>query len=108
MGNANPATKRAAIVEKLHPTRIACSGRFTAMLAYILGEQWTDPAIVDMVITSDGMLLVGSEYDPLDDEFVGDSADLWANLEGVAQTAGLTAREQRSLMDMAEQQVRRA
>jgi hypothetical protein len=96
------------LADKLNPDVVKCSGRFTAMLGFILRERWTDPAIVDMVITSDGFLLLGSETDPMDNEFVGHESDLWRNLRDVARTAGLTARETTRLLTLAQARVRRA
>ena len=97
------------LIEKLSPDKIKCSGRFTAMLAFILGEhEWSDPEITGMVVTSDGMLLVESTRDPFANEFIGDVADLWKNLRGVAKAAGLTAHETKTFLTLAQQKVRHA
>lgn len=95
------------LVAKLNPDKIRCSGKFTAMLAFILGERWTDPAITGLWITSDDVLLVGDEGDPLANQIVGSGSDLWRNLRGIASAAGLTKKETSLLLRTAERKVSR-
>jgi hypothetical protein len=48
-------TKRMELAKKLHPSCFtAMSGKMAAIVAYIVGEHWTSPAIVELVATSDG------------------------------------------------------
>ena len=95
------------LAEALSPARIKTSGKFTAMLAYILGQHgWTEPEIVDMRITSDDVLLVGDEDDPLLDQIVGSGSDLFRNLQGVAEVAGLTKAQATELIRLAEARTR--
>ncbi len=41
----------------------------TAIIAFILNEAWTDPAIVALSVTSDGFVVT-------DTDFLGEAADL--------------------------------
>lgn len=92
---------------KLDPGHIKVSGKFTAILAYLLGEKWTDPAITELVITSDGIVLAADTNDPFFDSIIGDEGDLDCNLHGVSTAAGLTDAEQAYLMTRAAR-IRRA
>lgn len=96
-----------SLADKLNPGRIKTSGKFTAMLAYILGEHgWTRPEITGMVIDSSDGLLVADDDDPLFDQFVGTGSDLFRNLRGVAKAAGLTKAETAELIRLAKQKTR--
>lgn len=81
------------IARKVDPAHLRVSPRFTAVLAYLVGETWTDPAIVDMTITSDGIVMLATTDDPLFDEILGDRSDLERNIRGVADVVGLTTDE---------------
>lgn len=96
---------KAALAAKLNPDVLAVSPRFTAMLAYFLDEYWADPRIVDMAVTSDGMLLLGTVKDPLLNEFVGDADMLDHNLKGVAQAVDLTPEETEALLTFARAKI---
>ena len=91
-------TMRTALVAKLNPWHVKCSGRFTALLSFILGENWTDPAIRSAAITSDGFLVT-------EGEFFGTAAELTRNLRGVAKTGGLTAAETKALLALASSRI---
>lgn len=87
---------RAALVEKLHPRRFpGMSGKMAAILGYLLGEAWTDPALTDLCITSDGYLLGQEAGDVGMNAFLGAASDLAANLERLVELpeVGLTADE---------------
>ena len=63
------------------------SAQFTAILAHLVGERWTDPYIEELQLC-DGLL------DRLEghvgfDHFLGAEADLIRNVHGVAKAAGL-------------------
>ena len=94
-----PSPTMASLIEKIHPTRLKCSGKLTAILAYLVNEHgWTDPEITEMVITSDGMVMAGRTNDRLMNDFIGDVADLDRNLAGVAGAVHLDEKEMRLLM----------
>lgn len=43
------------LADKLHPDRFTeMSGKMAAIIAFVLGEDWTDPAIRWMSVSSDG------------------------------------------------------
>jgi hypothetical protein len=73
--------------EKLHPDRFtAMSGKMTAIVAYVLGESWTEPPILALSVTSDG-------YVTTDSDFLGEASDLDRNLLNLLIAAGLTTEE---------------
>lgn len=75
--------------EKLHPARFtAMSPRFAAMVAFILGEQWTEPRMTSLTITSDGILLTD-----MGNAIVGDAASFDDNVRRLMDAAELTADE---------------
>ena len=58
------------LADKLHPDRFSSmSGRMAAIVAYVLGESWTEPAIESLSVTSDGFVTTESE-------FIREAADL--------------------------------
>jgi len=93
------------LADKLAPTRVRTSGKFTAILGFILDEEWTDPQIVELHCTSDGMLLAATTDDPLCDDIVGDIDHLERNLRGISDVAGLTAAEKKELLKLARERV---
>jgi hypothetical protein len=85
-----------AVVEKLSPNRVKVSGKFTALLAFLLDQSWTEPEITALTITSDGILIDSSSG--LANDILGDVGDLERNIRGVAEVAELTAAETRWLL----------
>lgn len=84
-----PGIERGAmtLASKLHPDRFsAMSGKMAAIVAYILGESWTEPEIAALSVTSDGFVLT-------DAEFFGEAADLDRNLLNLLVAAEATAQE---------------
>lgn len=76
-----------ALAEKLHPDRFTdMSGKMTAIVAYVLGESWTEPEITALSVTSDGFVTT-------DAEFMGEAADLDRNLLNLLVAAGLSDDE---------------
>ena len=82
-----------ACTARLAPERLSCSPKFTAVVAYIVGERWTDPAITGLWLTSDGVLLAGTEDDPMADDIIGEASDMTRNMHGVAEAVGLSSDE---------------
>ena len=82
------ATTRDVVARKLSPDRVLVSGKFTALLGFLLDEQWTDPQITALTITSEGGMLDTSSG--FANEFIGSVDDLDRNIDGVAKVAGLT------------------
>ena len=88
-------TVESSLAKKLNPNRFsAMSDKMAAIVAYILSENWTDPAISDMAITSDGFLLAQHEGDIGLNDFMGAASDLERNCRNLIAAAELTPDEQ--------------
>jgi hypothetical protein len=56
---------REALVEKSRPDRFtAMSGKMAAIVGYALNEGFTDPAISELVVTSDGFVAGSTDGSP--------------------------------------------
>ncbi len=76
-----------SLAEKLHPDRFTdMSGRRAAIVAYVIGEPWTEPAITALSVTSDGFVTTEAE-------FMGEAADLDRNLLNLLVAAELSNEE---------------
>jgi hypothetical protein len=73
--------------------QVQVSDHFQAILGCLLGEDWTKPRLVEMVVTSDGHLLGRCDGEESFKAFLGASADLIRNIHGVAAVAGLDGDE---------------
>lgn len=88
-----------SLAAKLHPTRFtAMSGKMAAIVGCILGEEFTEPRITGLMVTSDGGLLAASSEDPLFDDFLGTEEMLLGNWTRLLDLAGL-APEERALAE---------
>ena len=105
-----PTTKTKPILaKKLHPTRFsAMSGKMIALVAHIIGETWTDPAIAELVETSDGFVLARHEGDCGCDDFIGSISELQSNWERLLDVAKLTATERKTADQLFQQAIRQA
>jgi hypothetical protein len=82
------------LAKKLHPSRFtAMSGKMAAIVAHIVGERWTCPAIVELVVTSDGNLLACHEGDCGCNDYLGTVDNLKANWARLLEVADLTPEE---------------
>jgi hypothetical protein len=86
-----PDQIRQDCARKLREVQI--SEHFQAILGCLLGENWTAPRLVEMVINSDGQLLGRCDGDPTFRVFLGSSNDLIQNIHGVASVAELDGDE---------------
>src|SRR3954451_13724099 len=86
-----PDEIRRACASKL--AEVEVSDHFRAILGYLLGEDWTTPRLVEMVITPDGHLLGRCDGEAAFKAFLGASADLLKNVHGVAEVAELDGDE---------------
>jgi hypothetical protein len=96
--------------EKLDPRRFtAMSGKMSAILACILRtDRWeTEPAIAELIVTSDGGLLARHEGDIGANDFIGRVEDLDSNLRRLVRVAGLTQAEQRLFRKLRKQGITR-
>ena len=92
---ACPSMKR-TLAAKLHPDRFTeMSPRMAAIVGYIVDERFSEPAIAEMVVTSDGFVLARMEGEVGTDEMIGSEADLDRNLLALIEAAGLTDEEVR-------------
>ena len=66
---------------------VEASDHFQAILGSSLGEDWTSPRLVEMVVTSDGHLLGRCDGEAEFKAFLGEVDDLIRNIHGVAPVA---------------------
>jgi len=99
---------REALIEKLHPDRFtAMSGKMAAIVGYILDERFSDPAISELVVTSDGFVLAQTEGEVGANEMIGEERDLNRNLLSLIEAAGLTDDEIREFGRLQRERIRR-
>ena len=72
---------------------VEVSDHFQAILGCLLGEYWTTPRLVEVVITPDGHLLGRCDSEAAFKVFLGASEDLLKNIHGVAPVAELDGDE---------------
>lgn len=79
------------LVQKLHPARFTgMSPKMAAIVGYLVGEEWTDPAIHELSITSDGVVIA---WTSMGDQIIGGASDLEMNLRRLVEAAELTEEE---------------
>ena len=69
------------------------SEHFQAILGCLLGEDWTTPRLVEMVITSDGHMLGRCDGEEDFKVYLGEAGDVIKNIHGVAPIAELDGDE---------------
>jgi len=83
-----------SLANKLHPKRFpGMSPKMAAIVAHILGEDWTEPGIAELVITSDGLVLARDDGDVGCNTVIGSAGDLDSNVRLLIDIAGLTPEE---------------
>lgn len=87
-----PEQIRQGCARKLRSVEV--SEHFQAILGCLLGEDWTSPQLVEMVVTSDGHLLGRCNGEAEFKAFLGEVDDLIRNIHGVAPIAELDGDEQ--------------
>ena len=91
-----PTELETALATKLHPRRFtAMSGRMAALVAYVLGEHWTEPEIAELHITGDGFVLARQDGDVGCNDFIGSVQDLERNTANLLAAAELTEEERK-------------
>lgn len=83
------------------------SGKMAAIVGYILDARFTDPAITELVVTSDGFVLAQSEGDVGTNDLIGEEADLNRNLLTLIGAAGLSEDEVREFGRLQRERIRR-
>lgn len=97
-----------ALIDKLRPDRFtATSGKMAAIVGYILNERFSDPAISELVVTSDGFVLAQREGEVGANEMIAAEADLNRNLLTLIETAGLSDDEVREFGRLQRERIRR-
>ncbi len=86
-----PEEIRRECARKLRAVQV--SDHFQAILGCLLGEDWTTPWLVEMVITPDGHLLGRCDGEAAFKAFLGAAADLLKNVHWVAEVAELDGDE---------------
>ncbi len=93
--------------DRLHPRRFTgMSGRMAAIVGYILGERWSKPRIVELVITSDRWVLARNTGQVVFDTIIGTAADLDRNWSNLLRAAELTTEERQEAGERYRQAVR--
>ena len=87
----DPEQIRQDCARKLRAVQV--SEHFQAILGCLVGEDWTTPRLVEMVITPDGHLLGRCQGEPSFKVFLGAADDLIKNIHGVAPVAELDGDE---------------
>src|SRR4051812_30840176 len=72
---------------------VEVSDHFQAILGCLLGENWTTPRLVEMIITPDGHMLGRCEGESSFRTFLGAADDLVRNIHGVTPVAELDGDE---------------
>jgi hypothetical protein len=72
---------------------VEVSDHFRAILGCLLGEDWTTPLLIEMVIMPNGHMLGRCDGDATFKAFLGASEDLIKNIHGVAPVAELDGDE---------------
>lgn len=79
---------------KLHPARFpSMSGRMAAIVGYVLGESWAEPAITDLAVTVDGVVFAATTEDPLMNSLIGSARDVRRNWTALLNAAQLDTAE---------------
>ena len=84
-------TTQRSLIERLHPRRFtSISPKMAAVVGYILNEEFTNPSIADILVTSDDFVLARLSGDIGFNEFLGHHKDLATNWQRLLHAAGLT------------------
>lgn len=83
------------------------SGKMAAIVGYILDEQFSEPAITELVVTSDGFVLAQTEGQVGANDMIGEEADLNRNLLTLIGAAGLSEDEIHEFGRLQRERIRR-
>lgn len=78
-----------------------------AIVGYILEERFSDPAISELVVTSDGFVLAQTEGEVGANDMIGEEGDLNRNLLSLIEAAGLSEEEIREFGRLQRERIRR-
>lgn len=91
----------ARLIQKLAPDRFRTGGKFHALLAYLLRQDWMEPKIISLSVTSDGYLIARDAERGFEGggRFLGQVADLRQNITGMVKDGLITKAEEQFLLD---------
>ncbi|MEE9199155.1 MAG: hypothetical protein V3U26_05100 [Dehalococcoidia bacterium] len=82
------------LATKLHPKGFTgMSGKMAAIVAYVLGEHWTEPELAELHVTSDGFVLARKAGDVGCNDWIGSAQDLERNVSNLLYAADVTPEE---------------
>jgi hypothetical protein len=83
------------------------SGKMAAIVGYILSEPFSEPAISELVVTSDGFVLAQRDGEVGANDLIGSEADLNRNLLDLITAAGLDPEEIAEFGRLQRERIRR-
>lgn len=83
------------------------SGKMAAIVGYILNERFSEPAISELVVTTDGFVLAQREGEVGANDLIGSEADLNRNFLSFIEAAGLSEDELREFGRLQRERIRR-
>jgi hypothetical protein len=79
---------------KLNPQRFpAMSDKMAALVGFVLGEEFTEPPVAELVVTSDNCVLARNKGDIGANAFIGGYDDVKSNFIRLLEVADLTPEE---------------
>ena len=89
------------LLAKLNPERFPnISLHMAAVMGYLLDQPYTEPAIVELQMTPDDAV-IGRTSDQIKSFYLGEGADLRANLRRLGMAAGLDDEEWAAFLALA-------
>jgi len=83
-----------SLKKKLHPQCFTgMSGKFAAIVGYVIGAVFTEPTIVEMVVTSDDFVVARDAGDCGCNSFIGARTSVESNWDKLMAAADLTPEE---------------
>jgi len=108
MSRKAPPDHRSAVARKCHPNRLKTSPELTAMLAYLLDEEWVSPTLINLREDKGGRLHAQAKGDLFAARDMDHADAFTLNLKGVAKACGLTNSERRWLYKLADTKIVKA
>ena len=94
------------LAEKLHPSRFSEMSPFmAAIVAYVLGEAWTEPAIAEITVSEAEDLVYVRKADGAGFDGIQNLSDLRNNWNRLIDAAGLTPDERREAVALFRERI---
>lgn len=91
---------------KLYPGRFPnMSSKMAAIVGYLLGQEYTSPALDSICVTSDGYCLAQQAGDIGFNHFLGDYADLAMNWQNLMECVGLSTDEETYCLNLLQTRI---